>query len=68
MATLSAYITTQVDMSVLLLARDPQLLDRQDTSGQTALHYAASCGHRDMVQLLVSRWIWKMYCLSSHLM
>ena len=44
-------------MAVLLLARDPQLLDRQDSSGQTALHYAASCGHREMVQLLISRWV-----------
>lgn len=45
----------QVDMAVLLLARDPQLLDSQDSSGQTALHYAASCAHGDMVQLLISR-------------
>ena len=42
-------------MAVLLLDRDPQLLDAVDGEGQTALHYAASCAHADLVTLLLDR-------------
>ena len=42
-------------MAVLLLDRDPLLLDAVDGEGQTALHYAASCAHVDLVALLLER-------------
>jgi len=45
----------QVEMAVLLLDRDPLLLDAVDGEGQTALHYAASCAHADLVTLLLER-------------
>jgi len=45
----------QVEMAVLLLDRDPLLLDAVDGEGQTALHYAASCAHVDLVALLLER-------------
>ena len=46
---------TKVEMAVLLLDRDPLLLDAVDAGGQTALHYAASCAHVDLVALLLER-------------
>ena len=45
----------KVEMAVLLLDRDPLLLDAVDGEGQTALHYAASCAHVDLVALLLER-------------
>ena len=45
----------QVEMAVLLLDRDPLLLDAVDGEGQTALHYAASCSHVDLVTLLLEK-------------
>ena len=42
-------------MALLLLDRDPLLLDAVDSEGQTALHYAASCAHADLVTLLLER-------------
>jgi len=45
----------QVEMAVLLLDRDPLLLDAVDGEGQTALHYAASCAHVDLVALLLEK-------------
>src|SRR5215469_1668742 len=33
----------------------PELINKRDESGATALHYAAFGGHRDLVRLLVDR-------------
>ena len=42
-------------MAGMLLDRDPSLLDVKDGDGQTALHYATSCGHGQLVTLLLQR-------------
>ena len=52
---LMEFVFLQVEMAVLLLDRDPLLLDAVDGEGQTALHYAASCAHADLVTLLLER-------------
>ena len=41
------------EVARLLLARDPGLLQLRDGEGQTALHYAASCGHPALVTALI---------------
>lgn len=40
-----------------LLLIPTQNINLQDSDGLTALHYAASCGHKDVVQLLLSKGI-----------
>ena len=52
---LTEFVFLKVEMAVLLLDRDPLLLDAVDGEGQTALHYAASCAHADLVTLLLER-------------
>ena len=43
-------------MVALLLDRmDPDLIAAKDDSGQTALHWAARNGHKDVVALLLDR-------------
>jgi len=38
-----------------VLDRHPEIINRRDAQGATALHYAASSGHRAVVQQLVRR-------------
>ena len=44
-----------MDIVRILVEKDPDLLNLQDNEGQTGLHYAASCGHCDIVQYLLSQ-------------
>lgn len=38
-----------------ILHRHPELLNKRDATGATALHYAAFAGHREFVRLLVEK-------------
>ena len=42
-------------MVALLLDRNPDLIAAKDRRGQTALHWAAENGHKDVVALLLDR-------------
>lgn len=45
----------QLEILTELLALPGISVDLQDSDGQTALHYAASCGHKECLQMLLAR-------------
>ena len=44
-----------VEEAAGVVQHHPELINKRDESGATALHYAAFGGHRDVVRLLVNR-------------
>lgn len=45
----------QLDVLRILLGLPGLNINLQDSEGQTALHYAASCGHKDCLELLLEK-------------